>query len=76
MCEGLMLTGARERVAHKTYLRAGTYRSIPFDAARERFTGAPGWVVDAIPAGHDVMVDAPDELATALVAAAERAGLA
>jgi hypothetical protein len=33
-------------------------------------------VVDAIPAGHDVMVDAPDELATALVAAAERAGLA
>jgi pimeloyl-ACP methyl ester carboxylesterase len=74
--ERLMLTGARERVAHKTYLRAGTYRSTPFDAARERLTGAPGWVVDAIPSGHDVMIDAPQELAAALTAAAERAGRA
>jgi pimeloyl-ACP methyl ester carboxylesterase len=76
MRERLKLTGARERVAHKTYLRAGTYRSIPFDAARERFTGAAGWFVDAIPAGHDVMLDAPEELAAALIAAADRAGLA
>ena len=76
MRERLVLTGARERVAHKTYLRAGSYRSIPFDAARERFSGAPGWVVDVIPCGHDVMIDAPDELAAALIAAAERAGLA
>jgi pimeloyl-ACP methyl ester carboxylesterase len=76
MRERLVLTGARERVPHKTYLRAGNYRSIPFDAARERFTASPGWVVDAIPAGHDVMLDAPEELAHALVAAAGRAGLA
>ena len=76
MRERLKLTGARERVAHKTYLRAGNYRSIPFDAARERLTGTPGWVVEAIPSGHDVMVDAPEELAAALVAAATRAGLA
>jgi pimeloyl-ACP methyl ester carboxylesterase len=74
--EGLRLTGARERVAHKTYLRAGTYRSIPFDAARDAVSGAPGWVVDTIPSGHDVMLDAPAELAVALIAAAERAGLA
>jgi pimeloyl-ACP methyl ester carboxylesterase len=75
MRERLILTGARERVAHKTYLRAGEYRSIPFEAARERFTGAPGWVVEVIPSGHDAMLDAPDELAAALIAAAERAGL-
>jgi pimeloyl-ACP methyl ester carboxylesterase len=75
MREGLKLSGARDRVAHKTYLRAGTYRSIPFDAAREALSGAPGWVVDTIPSGHDVMVDAPEELAGALVAAAERARL-
>jgi pimeloyl-ACP methyl ester carboxylesterase len=74
--EGLRLTGARERVAHKTYLRAGNYRSIPFDAARDAVTGASGWVVESIPSGHDVMIDAPEELAAALVAAAERAGLA
>jgi pimeloyl-ACP methyl ester carboxylesterase len=76
MREGLVLTGARERVAHKTYLRAGTYRSDPFDAARERVTGTPGWVVDTIPSGHDVMIDAPEALGAALVAAAARAGLA
>jgi pimeloyl-ACP methyl ester carboxylesterase len=76
MRERLVLTGARERVAHKTYLRAGTYASVPFDAARARFTGAPGWVVEAIPAGHDVMLDAPEELTVELVAAAARAGLA
>jgi pimeloyl-ACP methyl ester carboxylesterase len=75
MRERLVLTGARERVAHKTYLRAGAYRSFPFDAARERFTGAPGWVVEEIPSGHDVMLDAPGELAAALTAAAWRAGL-
>ena len=75
MRERLVLTGARERVAHKTYLRAGTYRSLPFDTARERFVDAPGWFVDTIAAGHDVMLDAPDELAAALSAAAERAGL-
>lgn len=73
--EGLALTGARERVAHKTYLRAGNYRSHPFDAARERLTGEPGWVVEAIPSGHDVMLDAPKALAAALLAAAQRAGL-
>jgi len=73
--EGLALSGARERVAHKTYLRAGNYRSHPFDAARERLTGDPGWVVEAIPSGHDVMLDAPEALAAALLAAAQRAGL-
>jgi pimeloyl-ACP methyl ester carboxylesterase len=72
--EGLALNGARERIAHKTYLRAGNYRSLPFDAARERLTGDPRWVVETIPSGHDVMLDAPDELAAALFAAAQRAG--
>jgi pimeloyl-ACP methyl ester carboxylesterase len=75
MRERLVQTGARERVANKTYLRAGAYTSIPFEAARERFTGAPGWVVEVIPSGHDVMLDAPEELTAALVATAERAGL-
>jgi hypothetical protein len=33
-------------------------------------------VVDTIPSGHDVMIDAPEPLADALIAAAVRAGLA
>jgi pimeloyl-ACP methyl ester carboxylesterase len=76
MRQGLRLNGARERVAHKTYLRAGTYRSIPFEAAREALSAKPDWVVEVIPSGHDVMVDAPEALASALIAAAERAGQA
>jgi pimeloyl-ACP methyl ester carboxylesterase len=75
MRERMSLTGARDRVPHKTYLRAGTYRSHPFDAARERAVGTPGWVVETIASGHDVMLDAPEELAAALLAAAARAGL-
>lgn len=75
MRERLVLTGARERVAHKTYLRASNYVSVPFEAARARFVDQPGWFVAGIPAGHDVMLDAPDALAEALIAAAERAGL-
>jgi pimeloyl-ACP methyl ester carboxylesterase len=74
--EGLRLTGARERVPHKTYLRAGRYRSDPFDAARDAVTGAPGWVVETLPSGHDAMLDVPAELTAELIAAAERAGLA
>jgi pimeloyl-ACP methyl ester carboxylesterase len=73
--EGLALTGARERCAHKTYLRAGNYRSPGFDEARARVSAEGGWFVDAIPSGHDVMLDAPEELTAALIAAARRAGL-
>jgi pimeloyl-ACP methyl ester carboxylesterase len=75
MRERLVLTGARERVAHKTYLRAGNYSSIPFDAARARYSADRSWVVEAIEAGHDVMLDNPDALTDALLAAAARAGL-
>jgi pimeloyl-ACP methyl ester carboxylesterase len=75
MRERLVLTGARDRVRHKTYLRAAAYPSIPFEAARTRFAADPTWVVAAIEAGHDVMLDNPVGLAEALLAAAHRAGL-
>ena len=74
--EGLVLTGARERVPHKTYARAGLHRSIHFDAARDAVTGAPGWTVETLPGGHDVMLDAPDDLTRVLLETAGRAGLA
>src|ERR1700722_3749530 len=73
--EGLALTGARQRCAHKTYLRAGNYRSPGFDEARERVTAEGGWFVGELARGHDVMFDAPGELTAALIAAAQRAGL-
>jgi len=61
------LTGARERIARKVYIRASDYPSAPFDAAKERLAADPSWIIHGIACGHDVMVDKPDELAEALV---------
>src|SRR5258708_3659994 len=49
----LVLTGARERVAKKAYIRAASYPSQPFDhglaTAREK-----GWRTYEVACGHDV----------------------
>ncbi len=65
MLQKLTLTGARERIAQRAYIRAIGYPNPPFDLgldkARER-----GWNVYEAACGHDVMVDAPDRLAEIL----------
>jgi len=61
----LKLTGARERIAKKTYIRASGYQSPYFDAglatARQR-----GYRTYEVPCGHDVMLDMPERLAQIL----------
>jgi len=61
----LKLTGARERIANKAYIRAASYPNPAFDqglaAAR-----AKGWRTYEVPCGHDVMIDKPDRLAEIL----------
>jgi pimeloyl-ACP methyl ester carboxylesterase len=61
----LTLTGARERIAKKAYIRAAAYSSLYFDAglatARER-----NWRTYEVPCGHDVMLDMPERLAEIL----------
>jgi thioesterase domain-containing protein len=57
----LALTGARERIAKKAYIRAATYPSPYFD------TGLAGarakkWRTYEAPCGHDVMLDMPERL--------------
>ena len=66
----MALTGAREKIAKKSYIRAGLYPNAIFDAHMEKCRTRPGWRVHIAPAGHDVMVDAPVELAKLLVEAA------
>jgi pimeloyl-ACP methyl ester carboxylesterase len=63
----LKLTGARDRVAKKSYIRAGEYPSEAFDRAMAKCRAKGGWECLTLAAGHDVMVDAPAELADALV---------
>ena len=57
------LTGARDRIAKRAYVRAGLYPNSNFDAAMEKLRVRDGWRVISLPGGHDLMVDAPEELA-------------
>jgi pimeloyl-ACP methyl ester carboxylesterase len=67
LTQKIKLTGARERIAKKTYIRASAYPSPSFDAAAERARSDPSWRHYALPCGHDVMVDMPERLAEILV---------
>ena len=63
----IRLSGARERVARKTYIRAVRYPQPAFDQAYARCKADPTCRTLETQAGHDVMVDAPDWLADALL---------
>jgi pimeloyl-ACP methyl ester carboxylesterase len=70
LLEGLTLTGARERVAKRAYIRARLYPNPAFDAAYERLQSNPAWRVVEVPCGHDVMIDMPERLTEILLEAA------
>ena len=61
----LSLSGARERIANKIYVRAKGYPSEPFDFGMAR-ARAEGWRVHEVACGHDVMLDMPERLADIL----------
>lgn len=63
------LTGARERIEHKIYLRTTVYGSKRFDACRE-MARQNGWHVQDISCAHDMMIDEPQFLAHTLSAIA------
>jgi pimeloyl-ACP methyl ester carboxylesterase len=57
----LALTGARERIAKKSYIRASVYPSPYFDSGLAS-ARAKNWRIYEVPCGHDVMLDMPDRL--------------
>lgn len=63
----IKLTGARDRVSKRTYIRATNFPSPRFDRYLARATANPGWHTYEVPSGHDVMVDMPERLAQILV---------
>jgi pimeloyl-ACP methyl ester carboxylesterase len=65
MTEKLKLTGARDRIANKTYIRASGYPNVAFEAAHARAKAA-GWRTYEVPCGHNVMIDMPERLAEIL----------
>ena len=62
----LHLTGKRERVAKKTYIRASTYNGASFAQVYAKLRADPSWRCYEVPCGHDVMVDMPERLAEIL----------
>ncbi len=63
----IRLTGARDRVAKKAYIRAAGYAQDIFDRYLAICKADPTWRTFEIPCGHDVMVDMPERLAEVLV---------
>ena len=64
----IKLTGAREKVAKKTYIRAAKYPQTAFDQALAECKADKSWrTFEATNSGHDVMVDAPDWLVEVLL---------
>ena len=66
----IRLTGARERIPNKTYIRAPRYPQPAFDQAYAACKADPTWRTLETDTGHDIMIDAPDWLTDVLLAAA------
>ncbi len=67
MTEKITLTGARDRIPKKTYIRASGYPNVSFDKAHARVKADSAWRTYEVPCGHDVMIDAPDRLTEILL---------
>jgi len=63
----LALTGARDKIVKKTYIRATSSPNALFDSYFEKLKSDPTWKTYAVPSGHDVMVDMPDRLSEILL---------
>src|SRR5262249_41888359 len=65
----IVLTGAREKVGKKTYVRAAEYPQPNFDRylAKAKADKWRTFEFKATEAGHDIMVDAPEKLAEILI---------
>jgi pimeloyl-ACP methyl ester carboxylesterase len=65
-CEPVMLTGGWRKVSRKTYVRATGwqgYESLGF-LSYQAVAAEPGWKTVDVPCGHEVMLDAPEALAS------------
>ena len=63
----ITVTGARDKVAKRTYIRAKGYPSVPFDGYQEKLKSTTRLAVYEMPCGHDAMVDMPDRLTEILI---------
>jgi pimeloyl-ACP methyl ester carboxylesterase len=67
LTDKIALTGARDKVAKKAYIRAKGYPSVPFDVMLAKYKANAAWKTFEMTAGHDAMVDQPQELTDLLI---------
>ncbi len=63
----IALTGARDKIARKTYIRAAAFSAPAFDKFLAKLKTDSSWRTYEVPSGHDVMVDMPDRLTEILL---------
>jgi pimeloyl-ACP methyl ester carboxylesterase len=63
----IKLTGAREKVAKKTYIRAPVYAQPAFDKYYADKKADAAWRTYEVASGHDVMIDMPGRLVEILL---------
>ncbi|MGB7660501.1 MAG: hypothetical protein WBL96_19480, partial [Pseudolabrys sp.] len=65
--EKITLSGARDRIAKKTYIRAVGYPNVSFDKCYTRAKADPSWRTYEVSCGHHIMIDEPDRLTEILL---------
>lgn len=63
----IRLTGARDRIARKTYVRAKGYENPNFERYYSKVKSDPSWRTYELPCGHEVMIDMPERTAEILL---------
>ena len=63
----IALTGARDRVPKKTFIRATGYPHQHFDRFYAKTKADSSWRTYEVPSGHEVMIDMPDRLTEILL---------
>jgi pimeloyl-ACP methyl ester carboxylesterase len=66
LIEKLRVGTLHETVKNHTYIYATNWGFPPIDAAYAKASSMPGWQVHEVHSGHDIMLDAPAELAAIL----------
>lgn len=62
----VLLNSTESPVGQRVYILADSWDPSPFRYFADKHSGQPGWTVIKMPSSHDVMVDAPIELADEL----------
>lgn len=64
--QSIKLTGARDRVPVKAYIRGSGHKNASFDSFLHKYENDPAWRTWNLSCGHHIMLDMPDKLADIL----------